>query len=234
MFEFGDPQFFARWLAIVVLDLTLAGDNALVIALAVRNLPPRQQLQGRLWGTLGAVALRIAFIGIITTLLAVPLLQALGSLLLIWIAVKLLIQENNEQDGKAGGTLPQAVWIIVAADVVMSLDNVLAVAAAARGDFQLVVFGVGLSVPIVVWGSGLLARLMRRFPWIVDLGSGILGYVAGEMLLKDPIVHDLLGPTVASALHRPAPFALGVLIVTLGRFILWRRHSGGRVAPEKE
>jgi YjbE family integral membrane protein len=211
-----DPEFWARWASIVIIDLTLAGDNALVIALAVRTLPKRQQLWGRIWGTFGAVALRLLFIAIITYLLKIPLLQFLGGLILIWIALKLIRQETGaEEHVRQGTTLLEAVWIIVVADVVMSLDNVLAVAAAAHGDLVLVVFGIALSLPLVVWGSGILARLMNRYPWIVWLGGGILGYVSGEMVLKDPIIHGWLGGA-ADALHYPLPIVLGVGITALG------------------
>src|SRR5438046_2477529 len=181
-----DPEFWARLLGIVVIDLTLAGDNALVIALAVRTLPARQQLWGRLWGTAGAVGLRLAFIAVATFLLRIPLLQLLGGLALLWIAFKLVRKETGaESHVRQGTSLWEAVWVIVVADAVMSLDNVLAVAAAAHGDLTLVIFGIGLSLPIVVWGSGLLATLMNRFTWIIWLGGGILGYVAGEMILSD-------------------------------------------------
>jgi YjbE family integral membrane protein len=225
--ELADPEFWARWVAIVILDLTLAGDNALVIALAVRNLPRRQQWQGRIWGTFGAVALRILFIGIITYLLRIPLLQAVGGGVLLWIAVKLLTQDSEGHgEAVAGGTtLLQAIWIIIVADVIMSLDNVLAVAAAAHGDFVLVIFGVGLSIPIVVWGSGVLARLMGRFKWIVDLGAGILGWVAGEMMLKDEILRGWIGEGGADALHWVLPATLGVLVIVAGRLQARRASS---------
>jgi YjbE family integral membrane protein len=213
----SDPEFWARWLSIVIIDLTLAGDNALVIALAVRTLPKRQQFWGRIWGTFGAVALRLLFIAIITLLLRIPLLQLLGGLLLVWIALKLIRQETGaEEHVRQGTTLFEAVWIIVVADVVMSLDNVLAVAAAAHGDLFLVIFGIALSLPLVVWGSGILARLMNRYPWIVWLGGGILGYVAGEMMLKDRLVQQWIGDDVAHALHYPLPLVLGIGITALG------------------
>ncbi|HKC98072.1 MAG TPA: TerC family protein, partial [Methylomirabilota bacterium] len=174
-----DPEFWARVFGIIIIDLTLAGDNALVIALAVRNLPKRQQFLGRVWGTLGAVGLRLAFITIATILLRIPFLQLGGGLLLFWIAFKLVHREPSGEDHvRQGGSLAEAVWIIVVADAIMSLDNVLAVAAAAHGDLRLVVFGIALSLPIVVWGSGLLAALMNRFMWIIWAGGGILGYVA--------------------------------------------------------
>lgn len=229
-----DPEFWARWMAIVILDLTLAGDNALVIALAVRNLPPKQQFQGRLWGTFGAVALRVLFIGIITALLRIPLLQAVGGGVLLWIAVKLLMQEGGEGDHQVrhGTTLLEAIWIIILADVIMSLDNVLAVAAAAHGDMTLVLFGVGLSIPIVIWGSGILARLMGRFTWIVGLGAGILGWVAGEMILKDDIVRGVLGPRGVDALHWVLPAVLGAGVIAVGRWWVWRRRLAG--TPESD
>ena len=181
-----DPEFWVRVFGIIIIDLTLAGDNALVIALAVRNLPKRQQFMGRIWGTLGAVALRLAFITIATLLLRIPFLQLVGGLLLLWIAFKLVRHETGaEEHVRQGGSLREAVWIIIVADAIMSLDNVLGVAAAAGGDMKLVVFGIALSLPIVVWGSGILATLMNRFIWIIWIGGGILGYVAGEMIMKD-------------------------------------------------
>ncbi len=190
-----DPEFWARLLGIVVIDLTLAGDNALVIALAVRTLPARQQLWGRILGTAGAVGLRLAFIAVATFLLRIPLLQLLGGLALLWIAFKLVRKETGaESHVRQGTSLWEAVWVIVVADAVMSLDNVLAVAAAAHGDLTLVIFGIGLSLPIVVWGSGLLATLMNRFTWIIWLGGGILGYVAGEMILSDQSLARFVDP----------------------------------------
>ena len=181
-----DPEFWLRVLGIIFIDLTLAGDNALVIALAVRNLPKRQQFLGRIWGTGGAVGLRLAFIAVATLLLRIPFLQLVGGLLLFWIALKLVRhEESSEGHVRQGGSLREAVWIIIVADAIMSLDNVLAVAAASDGDMTLVVFGIALSIPIVVWGSGILATLMNRFVWIIWLGGGILGYFAGAMILKD-------------------------------------------------
>jgi YjbE family integral membrane protein len=224
----SDPEFWARWLAIVVLDLTLAGDNALVIALAVRTLPARQQFWGRMWGSAGAVGLRLVFITIISYLLRIPLLQFVGGLLLIWIALKLVRQGGGEGEGehvRHGTSLVEAIWIIIVADVVMSLDNVLAVAGAAHGDLVLVVFGIAFSLPLVVWGSGILARLMNRFPWIIWLGGGILGYVAGEMMLKDRVMSGWLGHLVET-LHYPLPILLFVVLTLLG----WWFSRGARQA----
>ena len=221
----GDPEFWARWFGIVIIDLTLAGDNALVIALAVRTLPKRQQLAGRIWGTVGAVGLRLIFITIITFLLKIPLLQLVGGLALIWIALKLVHQETGaEGHVRQGTSIWEAIWIIIVADMIMSLDNVLAVAAAAHGDLVLVVFGISLSLPLVVWGSGILARLMNRYLWIIWLGGGILGYVAGEMILRDRVVYGWLGEGWAENLHYPLPIALGVIITGLGWWFARATH----------
>src|SRR5436189_1605494 len=215
MLFFMDPEFWARLFGIVIIDLTLAGDNALVIALAVRTLPQRQQFWGRVWGTAGAVGLRVAFIAIATLLLRIPLLQLLGGLVLFWIAFKLVRKETGaEGHVRQGSSFREAVWIIIVADAIMSLDNVLAVAAAAPGDLFPGVFGIGLSLPIVVWGSGLLAVLMNRFAWIIWIGGGILGYVGGEMILSDRslarfVDHGAAGLALLPLLPAVALVALG-------------------------
>ena len=188
-----DAEFLARLGTIVVIDLLLAGDNAVVIALAVRPLPKRQQFIGRVFGTAAAVVLRVALITLATALLKIPWMQLAGGLALVWIAVKLVRSaRTGESQLRSGQSLYHAIGIIVFADVVMSLDNVLGVAAAAHGDLRLVVFGIALSVPIVVWGSSVLGRLMERFAWVVWVGGGVLGYVAGEMFFADPAVGRLL------------------------------------------
>ncbi len=210
------PEFWARCLGIVLIDLTLAGDNALVIALAVRRLPPQQQFWGRIWGTLGAVILRVAFIAIVSHLLRIPFLQLVGGLALIWIAIRLVRPEaDHGEKVKAGASLREAIGVIIVADVVMSLDNVIAISAASGGDLKLVIFGLALSIPLVVWGSGVLAKLMERFRWIVWLGGGVLGYVAGEMIFKDHMVERGLGDG-AHAWARPVAIVLGLLITVLG------------------
>ena len=213
-----DPHFWSRWVRIVFIDLALAGDNAVVIALAVRALPAREQLLGRVFGTLGAVGLRVLFVFVITQLLRVPFLQLVCGLLLIWIAVK-LVRPSSGDDGKvrAGATLKEAIRLIILADVVMSVDNVVAIAAAAQGDLVLVVFGLALSLPLVVWGSGLLARLMNRWPLIIWLGGGVLGFVAVDLILRDGWVIAALGDRLAAA-HRLAPYVCAAVIAALG----WR------------
>jgi YjbE family integral membrane protein len=225
---FLDPEFWVRWVKIVIIDLLLAGDNALVIALAVRTLPRRQQLLGRLWGTAGAVVLRLVFIAIITVLLRVPLLQFVGGVVLVWIALKLVRQDaggGEEGTVQQGATLMGAIWIIIVADVTMSLDNVIAIAGAAHGDLVLVTFGIALSIPIVVWASGILARLMNRHAWIIWAGGGVLGEVAGDMMVHDRIIHEWLGP-VAEIINYPLRILLFVSITALG----WRFAHRERAA----
>ena len=209
---------------IVLIDLALAGDNALVIALAVRTLPPRQQLLGRLWGTAGAVGMRLAFIVVATYLLAIPLLQVVGGALLLWIAVKLVRQSNDAPHHavRTGTTLPEAVWIIIVADVVMSLDNVIAVAGAAGGDLPLVVFGIGLSIPIVVWASGVLAVLMNRFGWLILVAGAVLGEVAGKMLVHDQLLVHRVGE-VPAWIEGAVRAVLALAVVGIG-WMAARRH----------
>ena len=226
-----DPEFWVRLAGIVLIDLTLAGDNALVIALAVRTLPRQLQFWGRIWGTAGAVGLRLAFIGIATYLLAVPFLQAAGGLLLLWIAYK-LVRPQGGPDGehgnvRQGATLKEAIWIIIVADAVMSLDNVLAVAAAAHGEMTLVVIGIGLSLPLVVWGSAFLSMCMDRWPWIIWLGGGVLGYVAGEMIMRDA------GKRWFDTSHATAVVVSLVLAAIIGGLGWWFQRSERRTLTER-
>ena len=223
------PEFWGRLLSIVFIDLTLAGDNALVIALAVRSLPSRLQLRARIWGTAAAVLLRVAGIAIVSALLAIPLVQLGGGLLLLWIAVKLVRPTERAEDNVRGGrSLGEAIWIIVLADITMSLDNVLAVAAAAHGDLVLVVIGIGLSLPIVVWGSGILSRLMSRHVWLIWVGGGILGYVAGEMMTDDPVLRGWLGGA-ADHVDDPLSIALALAVAALG----WWLGRGAGAGPPR-
>src|ERR1041385_1413077 len=204
-------EFWARWLGIVFIDLSLAGDNALVIAMAVLSLPSRQRLVGLIGGTIGAVVLRILLIAIITQILMIPFLQALGGMVLLWIAIKLVRQDaggEKERTVREVATLWEAIGIIIVADLIMSLDNVLAVAATAHGDLRLVLFGIGLSIPIFICGSTLLARLMDRFRWIVWVGGGVLGWVAGELAVTDSLVEASIG-SWQTVMHWALPALLG-------------------------
>lgn len=212
------PEYWVRWLGIVIIDLSLAGDNALVIAMAVLTLPQGQRFIGLIGGTLGAVLLRIALIAVVTQLLLIPFLQTIGGLILIWIATKLLRQDagdGKEQKARQVTTIWEAMGIIIVADLIMSLDNVLAVAATAHGDLTLVLFGIGLSIPIVICGSSLLARLMDRYPWIVWLGGGVLGWVAGELMVGDSIVRAWIG-SWELLLHWALPSLLAATLTIWG------------------
>jgi YjbE family integral membrane protein len=220
-----DAEFWRNLLRIIWIDLLLAGDNAVVIALAVRSLPHRQQWWGRIWGTLGAVVLRLLFLAVITFLLKVPFLKVAGGLVLIWIAVKLVRPHDEEGAEVRGGTsLWEAIWIIMVADITMSLDNVLAVAGAAGGDFRLLILGIGISLPLVVFGSGVIGWLMSRWVWIVWLGGGILGWVAGEMITTDAAAAAAVGPVI-ERLHLVVPLVLAVALTLLG---WWLARRGPR------
>lgn len=195
-----EPQTPWQWVLavfnIVWIDIVLAGDNAVVIALAVRNLPPRQKKLGIILGAGAAVGLRAALTLVTTRLLTVPYLKLVGGLLILWIAFKLLRQnEGHDESGKSGAQgIWQAVWMIIVADITMSLDNVLAVGGAAGGHGALILFGLALSIPLVVFGSNLISRLMARYQIIVFIGAAILGKVGGEMMLTDTFVVSRLLP----------------------------------------
>ena len=218
-----NPQFWIRCVEIGFLNLLLSGDNAVVIALAVRSLPRRQRILGQIWGTVGAVVLRLAFVGIVSLLLRLPFLRLAGGLLLIWIAYKLVQPVSDGlESGRHGTSFWQAIWIIVLADITMSLDNVLAIAAAAHGDMVLVILGVAVSLPIVVGGSGILAVLMNRYGWIIWLGGGILGYVAADMILEDPVIVNQLG-ALTHTLEYPLPLAVGGVLAVVGWWLARRQ-----------
>ncbi len=220
---------------IAYLNLLLSGDNALVIALAVKALPKRRRILGQVWGAVGAVALRLIFLAIVSYLLEIPLLKFVGGLFLVWISFKLVKAETGaEAEVRGGVSLWDAIWIIIVADVTMSLDNVLAVAAAARGDLLLITFGIGLSLPIVIWGAGLLARLMNRYAWIVWIGGGILGRVAGDMMLEDRAVRGWFGEFVepfrisvpfGSINVHPFSLILGIALAGLGWWFARTPHA---------
>lgn len=179
------PEFWTALLSIVIIDLVLAGDNALVIGMAARNLPAHQQKQAIIWGTVGAIVIRALATLAVVWLLKIPGLLLVGGLILIWIALKLLIQDNGHENMKASGTLGAAIWTIIVADTVMGLDNVIAVAGAAHGDFLLVVIGLIISVPIMVWGSTLILKLIEKYPIVIYIGSGVLAYTAANMVTNE-------------------------------------------------
>jgi YjbE family integral membrane protein len=220
----GDGGFWIAVLQIIGVDILLGGDNAVVIALACRRLPEKQRNQGILWGVFGAIALRLILIFFALQLLALPFLKVAGALLLMWIGIKLLQPEDGEAHAAvdAPSHLFGAVKTIVVADAVMSLDNVIAVAAAAKGDILLVAFGIAVSIPIIVWGSKLVLKLMDRFPAVITFGGALLGWIAGEMLVADIVLQDLL----ANAPHwlHYASAAIGALLVVASGKLLARRR----------
>ncbi|MBI5919430.1 MAG: TerC family protein, partial [Nitrosomonadales bacterium] len=181
----SSTSFWVDVFKIIMIDLVLSGDNAVVIALACRNLPPAQRKLGVMYGVLGAIGLRVTLTFFAVGLLALPYLKLVGALLLLWIGVKLLLPEDDEGGDhiKANDNLWGAVKTIIVADLIMSLDNVLGVAAAAHGNTTLLVFGLLVSIPLIAWSSQLVLKLIDRFPVIIYLGGGLLGYVAGEMLV---------------------------------------------------
>ena len=192
------------WLAvgqIIMIDILLGGDNAVVIALACRKLPAHQRVKGILWGTAGAIVLRVVLIAFALTLLQVPFLKLVGAALLLWIGVKLLVPDDDAHSNIEGSDkLWAAVKTVIVADLVMSVDNVIAIAGAATGagenhQMPLVIFGLLVSVPIIIWGSQLVLKLMDRFPVIITAGAMLLGWIAGTMALSDPAVKDLLPQT---------------------------------------
>ncbi len=208
---------------IIVIDLLLSGDNAVVIALACRNLPSDQRKKGILFGVAGAIILRIVLTFFAVSLLSLPYLKLVGALLLIWIGIKLILPEDEHSaDGiQADTRLFGAVKTIIIADFVMSLDNVLGVAAAAHGNVMLLVFGLLVSIPLIAWSSQLVLKLIDRFPFIIYAGGALLGYVAGEMLVSEA----LFAPVVEAQhyLHWLAPVFCAVMVLAVGRWLAMRK-----------
>jgi len=216
-------DFWIGLLKIIWINIILSGDNAVVIALAARSLPPHQQMKAVFLGSGAAVVLRIALTVVAAQLLQLSFLQIVGGLLLLWIGVQLLSEEEEEEGvSKEYGSLMAAVRTILIADLVMSLDNVIAVAAAAKGSMLLLILGLAISIPLVIFGSTLMIRLMERFPVIVVLGAGLIGWVGGET-----IVSDVALKSVAAGypwLHYAGAVAGAAIVVTLGR-ALQKRNS---------
>jgi len=200
------PEVVITVLSIVLIDLVLGGDNAVVIAMASRALPGEQRKKAIYWGTAGAIGLRFIFASVATVLLGIPYLMIAGGLLLTWIAYKLLVEESEHEVSEAK-SVAEAVRTIIIADAVMSLDNALAVAGVAKGHIGWLAFGIALSVPIIIFGSQFIAKIMNRFPIIVYVGAGILAWTAGHLIAEDPLVHRAVGDQ-------------GVLIIGLANIVL--------------
>ncbi len=220
---YSDPAFWVALLQIIGVNIVLSGDNAVVIALAARSLPTRQQKQAVLWGSGAAVVMRIILTIAAVELLRLPYLKLVGAALLLWIGVQLLLPENEGGDGPATANagMIAAIRTILIADLVMSLDNVIAVAAAAKGDITLLVLGLLISIPLVIFGSTLLMKIMGRWPVIITIGAALLGWVAGEMAVGDPSVKDWIDARMAW-LHYAAPALGAVLVVVAARWLVSR------------
>ncbi|MEO8345866.1 MAG: TerC family protein [Betaproteobacteria bacterium] len=220
--EFDSPQFWLAAVQIIYINILLSGDNAVVIALACRDLPPNQRRWGIIWGAAGAIVLRIVLTIFAVTLLTLPWLKVVGGLLLLWIGIKLIVAEDEgDHSIKASDRLWSAVRTVIVADLVMSVDNVLGVAAAAKGSVPLLVFGLLVSIPLVIAGSQLILKLIERFPLIIMAGGGLLGWIAGKMLVEDVALEPWI---LANApwLEWAGPIA-GVAIVLLAAQWLNRR-----------
>lgn len=222
--ELTSSLFWIAVLQIIIIDIMLGGDNAVVIALACRKLPPEQRKKGIFWGVVGAIGLRVVMIFFALKLLAVPYLKIVGGLLLFWIGIKLMLPDHDDEHGNIDGgtTLMAAIKTIVVADAVMSLDNVIAVAGASHGSMVLVTFGILVSIPIVVWGSKLVLTLMDRFPVVITLGAALLGWIAGGMLLSDKATPEALSKGIPYA-HYLFAAAGAVLVVVVGKWLGSRR-----------
>jgi YjbE family integral membrane protein len=211
--ELFSTPWWSALLAIILIDLVLAGDNAIVIALAARNLPPHLQKKAILWGTVGAIAVRSAMTLVVVWLLKIPGLMLVGGLGLLWIAYKLLADQGGEQhDGPVASTFWGAMKTIVVADALMGIDNVLGVAGAAHGAMDLVIIGLLISVPIVVFGSQVVLKLVERFPVIIQLGAGVLAFTAAKMVISEPLLDAVYDPT--SLPHTAARWLTYALAIT--------------------
>ena len=240
MDQFMHVEFWVAVGQIIMIDILLGGDNAVVIALACRKLPPAQRTKGILWGTAGAIVLRVVLIFFALTLLAIPYLKLVGAVLLLWIGVKLLAPDDEDGHGniESSDKLWAAVKTVIVADLVMSLDNVIAIAGAAEsvgGDHKmpLVIFGLLVSIPIIVWGSQIVIKLMDRFPAIITIGGMLLGWIAGTMAVSDPALLGYLpqamaqadsGPPAVTAPIRYGAAVVGALLVLVIGMLLQRRR----------
>lgn len=238
--EFASQAFWIGLAKIIGVNVILSGDNAVVIALAARSLPHQQQKQAVFWGAGAAIVLRVVLTLFAVALLALPWLKLVGSLLLFWIGVKLLIPEDDDADIAASDHLISAIKTILVADLVMSLDNVIAVAAAAGGSVVLLVLGLAISIPLVIFGATMLIKLMERYPVIITVGAGLIGWVAGEMLVADAALQGLFAswgvhyrdakPFIGTLSFELLSGVLGVIIViVLGKWLASRHRPAPHV-----
>ncbi len=230
---FDTPEFWLALGQIIWINIILSGDNAVVIALAARSLPPKQQKMAIMWGSGAAVVLRIVLTFVAAYLLKLPYLQIIGGLLLLWIGFQLLSGEEGEEEGetKAYGSLSAAVRTILIADLVMSLDNVIAVALAAKGNFTLLVLGLAISIPLVVFGSTLMIKLMERFPVIITLGAALIGWVAGDAISHDVALKSVFENNAYLAYGLKAGCA--VFVVVVGKWLAAKASNKGHAAKAR-
>jgi len=220
----NNTDFWIGLMKIIWINIILSGDNAVVIALAARSLPPHQQKKAILFGSGAAVVLRIILTVVAVQLLALSYLQIIGGLLLLWIGVQLLSENDEEEEGDVKqASLMTAIRTILIADIVMSLDNVIAVAAAAKGSTTLLIIGLAISIPLVIFGSTLMIKLMERFPIIVTLGAALIGWVGGETIISDVALKSALEAN--PSLHYICAAVGAVLVVGLGKFLQARHHQ---------
>ena len=221
--DFASPEFWIALGQIIMINIVLSGDNAVVIALACRSLPPSQQKKAIIFGSVGAIVLRIVLTFFAIYLLTLPYLKLIGAALLLWIGVGLLKGDDGEEDLEGHSNLAAAIKTIVVADLVMSLDNVIGVAAAAKGNVPLLVIGLVISIPLIIYGSTMILKLMARFPVIITVGAGLLGWVAGEMAVSDPAI---TGWTANHHnLHTIAPALGALLVVATGKWLMIRNAA---------
>ncbi len=220
----------AFWISvgqIILIDILLGGDNAVVIALACRKLPAEQRKKGIFWGVTGAIVLRIILIFFALQLLALPFLKLAGGLMLFWIGAQLMQGGDDDHDVAGATSLFGAIKTIIVADAVMSVDNVIAVAGAARGDIVLVAFGILVSIPIIVWGSQLVLKLMDRYPFVITIGAALLGWIGGEMIIGDQVMKSIV-PEVSALLKYSCAVAGALLVVGLGTLLAKRAAAQNR------
>jgi YjbE family integral membrane protein len=229
-----DWKFVSGFLSIVLIDLILAGDNAVVIAMAVRSLPKEKRIKGIIFGAAFAIILRVGLTFFISQLLQINFLKLCGGLLILWIAVKLFVEGlPEEQVNRDAATMMQAIRVIVIADITMSTDNMLAVAGASHGNLFLLIFGLSLSIPFIVFTSGLLSMLMDKYPVIIYIGAAVLGKVAGEMIITDPVIAGYLKPSHMFIYIVEGSFAVGVLII--GKlFVKWKNSKDKKKVVKTE
>ena len=221
-----DPIFWTALLKIIGINIVLSGDNAVVIALAARSLPAKQQKQAVFWGSGAAIVMRIVLTIFAVALLQLPWLKLIGSVLLVWIGIKLLTGEDEDEDGVEGhSSMLAAIKTILIADLVMSLDNVIAVAAAAKSDLTLVMIGLAISIPLIIYASTLLIKVMERYPIVITIGAALIGWVAGEMAWDESVLKSFT-TQFPKWFEYVAATAGALTVILVGKWLAGRRHGG--------